>query len=146
MQLKVATFTSAVHARCVFSFHTKNSATTVQHNFCTRYSKDPLSRPQIYSRYQNLVDVQHDKSPDHLRVSDAVMEQVRESLACSPTKSTRCLSRKTGIPQPTVWHMLHKYLHLKPYRFTMVQQQITDADMVAHKEFLLCKNVELDKI
>lgn len=134
----MATFTGAERARCVLLFHETNSATSVQRRFRNEFGKDPPSRPTIYSWYNNFVQsgcsVPHSKSPGRPSVSDAVVEQVRESFARSPKKSTRRASRETGIPQKTVWRVLRKRLHLKPYRFTMVQQ-ITDQDKVARAEF-----------
>ena len=134
----MATFTGAERARCVLWLHETNSATSVQRRFRNEFGKDPPSRPTIYSWHKTFVEtgcsVRHVKSPGRPRVSDAVVEQVRESFARSPTKSTRRASRETGIPQKTVWRVLRKRLHLQPYRFTMVQQ-ITDEDKVARGEF-----------
>ncbi|KAG8317952.1 hypothetical protein J6590_013087 [Homalodisca vitripennis] len=99
---KMATFTGAERARCVLLFHKTNSATSVQRRFHTEYG----SRPSIYSWHKNFVEtggcVRHEKSPGYPQVSDATVEQVRETFARSPTKSTRRAAVETGIPQKTV--------------------------------------------
>ena len=129
----MATFTGAERARCVFWFHDTQSATAVQRKFRTEYGREPPSRPTIYSWHQTFVEtgcsVRHAKSPGRPQVPEAAVEQLRESFSRSPKKSTRRASRETGIPQPTVWRVLRKRLHLKPYKLTMVQH-ITDEDKV----------------
>ncbi|KAG8294813.1 hypothetical protein J6590_094331 [Homalodisca vitripennis] len=103
---KMATFTGAERAGCVLLFHETNSATSVQRKFRTEYGRDPQSRPSIYSWHKNFVEtgccVHHEKSPGRPQVSDATVEQVRETFARSPKKSTRRAAVETGIPQKTV--------------------------------------------
>lgn len=84
----MATFTDAECARCVLLFHETNSALSVQRRFHMEYGKDPPSRPTIYSWHKNFVEtgcsVRHEKSPGRPQVSDAVVEQIRESFARCP--------------------------------------------------------------
>ncbi|XP_046658923.1 uncharacterized protein LOC124353121 [Homalodisca vitripennis] len=132
----MATFTGAERARCVLLFH--ESATSIQCRFRTEYRRDPPSRPYIYSWHKNFVEigccVRHEESPGRPQVSDATVEHVRETFARSPKKSTRRAAVETGIPQKTVWRVLRRRLHLKPYRLTMVQH-ITDLFKAARGEF-----------
>jgi hypothetical protein len=65
--------------------------------------------------------VRHAKSPGRPGVSDATVEQVRDSFVRSPQKSTRHASRERGIPHVTVWRVLRKRLHLKAYKLSIVQ-------------------------
>jgi hypothetical protein len=51
--------------------------------------------------------------PGRPRVSDAAVEQLRESFVPSPRKSRRCASRETGSQIITLWRVLRKSLHLK---------------------------------
>jgi transposase len=84
----MATFTCVEHVRYVFWFEETTSATQVQRKFRTQYRKEPPSRPTIYSWHKNFVEtgcsVRHAKSPGRPRVSDATVEQVRDSFVQSP--------------------------------------------------------------
>jgi hypothetical protein len=68
----------------VFWFEEMKSATQVQKKIHTQYRKKPSSRPTIYSWHKNFVEtgysVLHSKSAGRPCVSDATMEQVRESV------------------------------------------------------------------
>ncbi|KAG8325879.1 hypothetical protein J6590_055776 [Homalodisca vitripennis] len=103
---KMATFTGAERA------HETNSATSIQRRFRTEYRRDPPSRPSIYSWHKNFVEigccVRHEESPGRPQVSDATVEQVRETFARSPKKSKRRAAVETGIPQKTVWRVLRR--------------------------------------
>jgi transposase len=113
----MATFTGPERASCVFWFEETKSATQVQRKFRAQYSKEPPSRPTIYSWHKNFVEtgcsVLHAKSPGRPSVSDAKVEQILESFDRSPRKSTRHVSRETGIPNATVWRVLRKRLQLE---------------------------------
>lgn len=134
----MVTFTGPERARCVFWFEESKSATTVQRKFRTEYVRDPPSRPTIYEWHKCFLEtgcsVRHNKSPGRPRTSDVVVEQVRQSFVTTPTKSTRRASRELGVPHMTVWRVLRKRLHLKPYKFTMVQE-LKDNDRIARKNF-----------
>ena len=90
---KMAAFTGPERASCVFWFEESKSATTVQRNLCTKYTKDPPSRPKIYEWHKCFVEtgcsVKHTKSSGRPSTSAEVVEQVRQSFVNSPTKSTR---------------------------------------------------------
>ena len=83
-EIKMDTFTGAERARCVFWFEETKCATQVQRKFCTKYCKEPPSRPTIYSWHTNFVQTRcsvcHAKSPGRPCVSDATVEQLRESF------------------------------------------------------------------
>ena len=118
-EIKMATFTGAERAR-----------------------KEPPSRLTIYSWHTNFVQtgcsVHHAKSPGRPCVSDATVEQLRESFVRSPRKSTRRASSEIGIPNVTVWRVLRKRLHLKAYKLRVsIVQHLTNADKVVRKEFCM---------
>ena len=83
-EIKMATITGAERAPCVFWFEETKSATQVQRKFRTKYRKEPPNRPTIYSWHTNFVQtgcsVRHAKSPGRPCVSDATVEQLRESF------------------------------------------------------------------
>ena len=85
---------------------------------------------------QTGCSVCHAKSPGQPCVSDATVEELRESFVRSPRKSTRLASQETGIPNVTVWRVLRKRLHLKAYKLSIVQH-LMNADKVVHKEFCM---------
>jgi hypothetical protein len=79
------------------------------HNFKRNFSlcrKEPPSRPIIYSWHRNFVEtgcsVCHAKSPDRPCVSEATVEQLRESFL---QKSTRHASWETDILNVTLRSM-----------------------------------------
>jgi hypothetical protein len=75
------------------------------------------------------------RAPGGPRVSDATVEQLRESIDRSPRKSMRCESRETGISNVTVWRVLRCgecYETVYTYRCTNYP---TDADNAVRKEF-----------
>lgn len=134
----MAAFTGPERASCVFWFEESKSATTVQRNFRTKYAKNPPCRPTIYEWHKCFVEtgcsVKHKKSSGRPSTSDEVVEQVRQSFVNSPTKSTRRASRELQVPHMTVWRVLRKRLHLKPYRLSLVQA-IKHTDRIARKNF-----------
>jgi hypothetical protein len=136
----MATLTGAARARCVFWLEETKSATQVQRKFRTQYRKRPPSRPKIYSWHKNFVEtwctVLHAKSPGRPCVSDAAVEQLRESVVRNPRQSTRRTSLVTGIPRITVWRLLRKRLHLKACKLSNVQH-LTIADKVVRNEFCM---------
>jgi hypothetical protein len=89
----------------------------------------------MYSWHKNCVEtgcsMRHAMSPSHPYVSDATVEQLRESFVRSSRKSTRRASSETGIP---VWRVLRKRLHLKACKLSIVQH-LTHADKVGRKKF-----------
>ncbi|KAJ9578725.1 hypothetical protein L9F63_005087 [Diploptera punctata] len=109
----MAAFTGAEHARCVFLFEETKSATIVQHRFRTQYGKDHPSRPTIYSWHQTFVmsgcSVSHSKHTSRPRTAEAVVEQVRDSFARSPRKSTRCAK---SLHNCRIWGSEPPHLHL----------------------------------
>jgi hypothetical protein len=106
VEIKMATFTGAERVRCVFWFEETKPATQVQKKVHAQYRKEPPSRSTIYSLHKNFAEtvcpVRHAKSSCRPCVSDATVEQLRESFVGSPRKSTRRASGETGIPNNTV--------------------------------------------
>jgi hypothetical protein len=106
VEIKMATFRSAersllqkFNGNFALSF-TSNLSVGLQFTRITRI----LLRPMLCAPCQ----VTH-----HPCVSDATVEQLKESFVRSPRKSTRRVSLETGIPNVTVWRVLRKRLHLK---------------------------------
>ncbi|GBL86107.1 hypothetical protein AVEN_22696-1 [Araneus ventricosus] len=60
------------------------------------------------------------------RVSEEIAERVRQSFVRSPQKSTVRASRELGIPQKTLWNVLRRRLHFKPYRLQLLQHLTPD--------------------
>jgi hypothetical protein len=139
VEIKMATFTGAVCARCVFWFEDTKPATQVQRKFRIQYRKEPPSRPAIYSWHKNFVEtgcsVRHAKSFGCPCVSDAIVEQLREGLVQSPWKSMRRASWETSTPN-VLYGSVTKHLHLKAYKLSIVQH-LTDADKVVRREFCM---------
>jgi transposase len=113
----MADFIGSERASCVFWFEETKSAIQVQRKFRAQYSKQPPSRPTIYSWHKNFVEtgcsVLHAKSSGRPSVSKVTVEQIKESFDRSPRKSTRRVSRETGIPNATVWRVLRKRSQLE---------------------------------
>ncbi|GBM83181.1 hypothetical protein AVEN_43677-1 [Araneus ventricosus] len=61
------------------------------------------------------------KSTGRLRVSEEIVEPVRQSFVRSPQKSTVRAIRELGIPQKTVWNVLRRLLHCKLFRLQLLQ-------------------------
>jgi hypothetical protein len=112
IKIKMATFTGAGRARCVFWFVETKSAIQVERKFRTQYRKEPPSRSTIYSCRKNFAEtgcsLRHAKLTGRPCVSNAALEQLRESFVRSSRKSTRLASREAGIPNITVWQVLRK--------------------------------------
>jgi hypothetical protein len=64
VEIKMATFTGAERARCVFWFEETKSATQVQRKFRTQYRKEPPSRPTIYSWHNHFVPLYPENGGD----------------------------------------------------------------------------------
>jgi hypothetical protein len=133
--VEIAIFNGAERARCMFWFEEMKSATQAQRKFRTQNRKEPPSMRTIYSWHKNFgCSVRHTKSPGRPCVSDATVEQLRESFVRSPWKPMWRVSWETGIPNVTVWRVLQKRLHLKAYKLSIVQH-LTNVDKVVHKAF-----------
>jgi hypothetical protein len=81
--------------------------------FRIQCSKEATSRPKIYSWHNNFVEtgcsVRHAKTLGRPCVSDATVEQFRESFVRSPRKSARRSSLETGIPNVIEWRYENVY-------------------------------------
>ena len=61
------------------------------------------------------------KSVGRPRVSEENVQRVWNSFLRNPKKSVRKASRERGLPMMTVWKVLRKRLHMRPYRLQMLQ-------------------------
>jgi hypothetical protein len=50
------------------------------------------------------------------------VERIRQAFQRSPKKSTRRASAELQLPQPTVWKVMRKRLHMTPYRLQLLQK------------------------
>ena len=58
------------------------------------------------------------------------MERIHGACERSPPKSTLRASRQLQIPQTTVWRVLQRRLHLKPYKLSLVQALTNDNKVI----------------
>jgi hypothetical protein len=100
VEIKMATFSCAKLARCMFWFEETKPATQVQRKFRTQYRKKPPSRPTIYSWQKSFVETgcskHHAKSPGRPCVSDPEVKPVVESVTKTFTlKGVQTVHRST---------------------------------------------------
>ncbi|PSN56266.1 hypothetical protein C0J52_00389, partial [Blattella germanica] len=57
------------------------------------------------------------KSVGRPRVSEENVQRVRDAFVRNPKKSVRKDSSELAMPVMTVWKVLRKRLHIRPYRF-----------------------------
>jgi hypothetical protein len=84
VEIKMVIFTGSERARCVFWSKETKSVTHTQRKFCNQYHKKPPCRPTIYTWHNDFVEkgssVLHAKLPSRQCVSDATVEQIRQSF------------------------------------------------------------------
>ena len=113
-------------AFCVLSFARSQSVIiTVQNEFWRKYHTNNAPTSQSIRRWYNQFQVtgclcKH-KGPGQPGVSSETVERVRETFLRSPKKSTVRASRELGIPQSTIWTVLRRKLHFKPYKLQTMQ-------------------------
>ena len=78
-----------------------------------------------------------DKGSEQPGMSEEKVEQVREGLQHSPSKSTWRPSQELNIPHTTVWKILRQCLRVKPYR---ILQAIAAADKELRTAF--CNEIQ----
>ncbi|GBN49146.1 hypothetical protein AVEN_255907-1 [Araneus ventricosus] len=89
-----------------------------------------------FESFVKLVVCVKGKSMGRPRISEEIVERVRQSFVHSPQKSTIRASHELDIPQKTVWNVLHRLLHFKPYRLQLLQHPIPD-DYAHHFDFCI---------
>ena len=100
-------------AFCVLRFEVSRSVITVQRGFRARFRKHASCRNSITRRYRQFVGngcLCKGKSPGPPRLSDDIIERVREAFLWSPRKSVARASRKLDMPKMTVWKLRNTFL------------------------------------
>ena len=100
---------------CFREFIKTESATAVQRAFRLRFNIQPPTRKNICDwnhEFEQIGCMFKGKSSGRPRVTDENVRRIQENFERSPRKSTGRVSRETGMPQPTVWHRLKKWVHL----------------------------------
>ena len=117
-------------AFCVLEFAKTKSIVTVQRAFQGQFhinAPSPKNIRRWFQQFQERGCLCKKKSPGRPSVSEAHVTRIRSTFERSPRKSTYRASRELAIPQSTVWRVLRRRLHLKPYRLCLVQA-LTDDD------------------
>ena len=111
-------------AQCVLWFHETNSAVTVQRHFRRKYGRNPPDVKSIknwYDKFKDTGSVGDLKRTGKPTSSDETVDSVRTAFQRSPRKSTRTASIELGVPKRTVVKILHRRLHLYPYKVQIAQ-------------------------
>ena len=106
-------------SQCVMWLHETKSPKTVQRRFLTNFgrpSPDVKTIKNWYSKFMDTGSVKDRPRTGRTRVTDASVEEVRQTVDTSPRKSTRAISTDIGIPKSTVHKILRKQLSLFPYK------------------------------
>ncbi|KAJ8877277.1 hypothetical protein PR048_021731 [Dryococelus australis] len=130
-------------AQCVLWFHETPSPIVVQRQFRGAYGQYLPDLKSIKGWYRNVKETGSvgDKARSgRPAVSDEIVDIVRTAVLRSPRKSTRCLSRETGIPQSTVVKILHKRLHFHAYKEQLLQA-LWPHDRPRHAGTNLCRRL-----
>jgi hypothetical protein len=133
---------------CLLWFFETKSVIKTQRRYRTQYGKDPPSDNAIQrwlKQFQETGSVLHRKGAGRLSTSQEDVDQIQEAFSRSPQKSTRQASLQLGIPQTTVWSVVHNHLHLHAYKVQIVQALKPD-DKLRHFQFandILSKVVKL---
>ncbi|PSN49705.1 hypothetical protein C0J52_05333 [Blattella germanica] len=69
-----------------------------------------------------------------VRVSEDNVQRVRDAFVRSPKKSVRKASRELAIPVMTVWKVLKKRLHMRPYHLQLLQA-LKPTDYAVHSNY-----------
>ena len=118
-----------VKSFCVLEYAKCSSVTSVQRAFLRKYGKAAPGHQSIlrwFRQFRETGCLYKGKSTGRPRVSEEIVEHVRQSFVRSPQKSTVRASRELGIPQKTVWNVLRRRLHFKPYRLQLLQHLTPD--------------------
>ena len=109
-------------AQYVSWFIETKSDVQTQHNYRSKYGRDPPSRPSIRLWHKKFME------------TGTVFKRVRQAFQCSPMKSIRTAARQLELTRSTVHKVLHKNLRLYAYKVKMLQA-LQPNDMPRRKEF-----------
>lgn len=108
---------------CVLEFAKCESIIQVQRNFRRTFNRQPPRHKQIYEWHRKFVEtgsVCKKTSTGRPRTSDENVQRIQDSFTRSPKKSTSRAGIELGIPKTTVWRVLKKRLHFKPYKIQLL--------------------------
>lgn len=111
-------------AFCVLRFAQCESVITVQRDFRTTYGVDAPTAQSIrrwHEQFRETGCLCKGKSPGRPRVGDADVERIRHCFTRSPQKSVRRAARQLNMPSTSVWRVLRRRLHMKPYKIQLLQ-------------------------
>jgi hypothetical protein len=110
-------------AFCVSAY--MKSVVTVQRQFRRKYGRSPPSQASIRAWYKPYVTdgcVCKRKNTGRPSVSAEHVETIRQSFVRSTHRCVRRASKELNVHKTTVWQVLRKHLHLRPYRLQILQQ------------------------
>ena len=96
----------------LFSGHSSDNSTVIPHL--------PIALDTVISNYRQQGAFVKEKVQDN-RASEESIERVTESFLRSPKKSVHCASCELEMWSMTVWRVLQKRLHMKPYCLHLLQ-------------------------
>ncbi|PSN29696.1 hypothetical protein C0J52_27396 [Blattella germanica] len=124
-------------AHCALEFARTGAVVTVQRNFTSRFNK-PAPHRRCISRWvrqlQETGCLCPKKSLGRPQTSAETVNRIQDAYVRSPKKSTRRASNELQIPQTTVWRILRKRLHFKPYKLQFLQS-LKPKDMLKRRDF-----------
>ena len=126
-------------AFCVQQFLKHETVFSVQWAFRRQFDSDSPTTSSIRhwsQQFQTTGCLCKEKSAGWPRVSKESVERVRQSFLRSPKKSVRRASRELEMSSMTVWRVLRKRLHMKPYRLHLLEF-LKPADHVDRSNFCL---------
>jgi hypothetical protein len=112
--LKIATVQEK--ATCVLWFFDRKSVIKMRRYYRTEYGKALPSDNAIrrwLKQFQETGSVLHRKGARRPSTSQEDVDRIQEAFARSPQTLTRRASLQLGIPQTTVWRVVHNRLHNK---------------------------------
>jgi response regulator of citrate/malate metabolism len=117
--LKMATVQEK--ATCVLWFFETESVTKTQRRYRTQYGKDPPSDNAIRHWLKQFKRL-HRKGAGRPSTSQEDVDRIQGAFSRRPQKSTR-RALQLGIPQTTLWWVVHNRLHLHASRPRKPRQQ-----------------------
>jgi transposase-like protein len=105
-------------AMCVLWFFEMKSVVKTQRRYATQYGKDPPSDNAIrrwLKQFQETGSVLHRKGAGRPSISQEDVDRIQEAISESPQKSIIRASLQLGIPQATVWKVVHNRLNLRDF-------------------------------
>ncbi|GBM75564.1 hypothetical protein AVEN_88376-1 [Araneus ventricosus] len=105
---------------CVLEYAKCSSVTSVQRAFLRKYGKSGPDHQSILRWFRQFRGTGL-LCKGRPRVSEEIVERVRQSFVRCPQQSTVRASLQLGIPQKTAWNVLRRRLHFKPYSLQLLQ-------------------------